>query len=81
MSSSQARKAHTELSVSHSEGIEAMMTIQSIQTGNYYGCACNSDGPCAYHADQINRLMDVLKRMSAVLDQLDKDIVDPMRAH
>jgi len=81
MSSSQARKAHTELSVSHREAIEAMMTITSIQTNNFYGCACRSDGPCAYHADQINRLMEMLKRMSAILDQLDKDIVDPMRAH
>lgn len=78
--SSQARKAFGELSAAHREAVEALMTINSIQAGNLFGCACNADGPCAYHADQINRLLDVCKRMNALLNLLAADITSPMRA-
>jgi hypothetical protein len=78
---SKIKKAHAELSAAHREGIEAMMTITSIQTFNVVECACRADGPCAYHADLINRMLETLKRMSRVLDELGRDLADPMRAH
>lgn len=72
-------KAQTELIAALRSAADGLMTINSLQTYNTEGCACSSTGPCAYHADLINRIMEGIKRLEGVVGELQKDIREPGR--
>ena len=74
-------KAQSELLAAQRDLSEGLMTLNSLQTFNTFGCACAPDGACAYHADLANRLLDAMKLVDRVSAELRADLAHPGRAH
>jgi hypothetical protein len=80
--SEQTRKAYAVLSAARKELIETKGAIVEISNRAGAGvCACDNGHACAYHADLLNRIDEVGRRVDGVLAELRADIAYPDRKH
>ena len=78
----QTRKAYGLLTESRKQMVGAKAAIIDISNRASMGeCACFNGGACAYHADLLNRIDEMGRRLDGVLAELRADIAFPDRKH